>query len=152
MTNKFFSWILQLRFIDTVVERQPKLRRQRCIFTKERGNDKLFVVLVLPLCSSLICVMPVFNLIFNLVVCVIVVFLREELSQSSPDEHEFCHLGSPDDEHPPSLQFLHHVQLVLLHTPRPCGRHHPSSNCEAASNPQSSAKVRNNPHTISTIT
>lgn len=39
-------WILQLRFIDTVVERQPKLRRQRCIFTKERGNDKLFVVSV----------------------------------------------------------------------------------------------------------
>lgn len=36
--NKF--WILQLRFIDTVVERQPKLRRQRCIFTKERGKEE----------------------------------------------------------------------------------------------------------------
>lgn len=33
-------WTLQLRFIETVVERQPKLRRQRCIFTKERGTDK----------------------------------------------------------------------------------------------------------------
>lgn len=31
--------ILQLRFIDTVLERQPKLRRQRCIFTKERGTN-----------------------------------------------------------------------------------------------------------------
>uniref|UniRef100_A0A087Y6G2 protein kinase C n=3 Tax=Poecilia TaxID=8080 RepID=A0A087Y6G2_POEFO len=29
------------RFIDTVVERQPKLRRQRCIFTKERGKNFL---------------------------------------------------------------------------------------------------------------
>uniref|UniRef100_A0A3P8N897 Protein kinase N3 n=1 Tax=Astatotilapia calliptera TaxID=8154 RepID=A0A3P8N897_ASTCA len=33
--------ILQLRFIDTVLERQPKLRRQRCIFTKERGKNFL---------------------------------------------------------------------------------------------------------------
>lgn len=33
-------WILQLQFIDTVIERQPKLRRQRCIFTKERGTDE----------------------------------------------------------------------------------------------------------------
>ncbi|KAG7219198.1 hypothetical protein INR49_019258 [Caranx melampygus] len=32
---------VQLRFIDTVVERQPKLRRQRCIFTKERGKNFL---------------------------------------------------------------------------------------------------------------
>lgn len=32
-------YILQLRFIDTVLERQPKLRRQRCIFTKERGTN-----------------------------------------------------------------------------------------------------------------
>uniref|UniRef100_A0A4W6CQD3 Protein kinase N3 n=1 Tax=Lates calcarifer TaxID=8187 RepID=A0A4W6CQD3_LATCA len=31
----------KLRFIDTVVERQPKLRRQRCIFTKERGKNFL---------------------------------------------------------------------------------------------------------------
>ncbi|XP_060894989.1 serine/threonine-protein kinase N2-like isoform X1 [Labrus mixtus] len=31
----------ELRFIDTVVERQPKLRRQRCIFTKERGKNFL---------------------------------------------------------------------------------------------------------------
>ncbi|XP_054466100.1 serine/threonine-protein kinase N2-like [Anoplopoma fimbria] len=31
----------QLKFIDTVVERQPKLRRQRCIFTKERGKNFL---------------------------------------------------------------------------------------------------------------
>ncbi|XP_054628365.1 serine/threonine-protein kinase N2-like isoform X13 [Dunckerocampus dactyliophorus] len=28
----------QFRFIDVVVEHQPKLRRQRCIFTKERGK------------------------------------------------------------------------------------------------------------------
>ncbi|TMS03203.1 Serine/threonine-protein kinase N2 [Larimichthys crocea] len=34
-------WILQLQFIDTVIERQPKLRRQRCIFTKERGKNFL---------------------------------------------------------------------------------------------------------------
>uniref|UniRef100_A0A672J5S2 Protein kinase N3 n=1 Tax=Salarias fasciatus TaxID=181472 RepID=A0A672J5S2_SALFA len=32
---------LQLRFIDTVIERQPRLRRQRCIFTKERGKNFL---------------------------------------------------------------------------------------------------------------
>ncbi|XP_070760042.1 serine/threonine-protein kinase N2-like [Enoplosus armatus] len=32
---------VKLRFIDTVVERQPKLRRQRCIFTKERGKNFL---------------------------------------------------------------------------------------------------------------
>ncbi|XP_075935050.1 serine/threonine-protein kinase N2-like [Anarhichas minor] len=31
----------ELQFIDTVVERQPKLRRQRCIFTKERGKNFL---------------------------------------------------------------------------------------------------------------
>ncbi|XP_045891961.1 serine/threonine-protein kinase N2-like [Micropterus dolomieu] len=31
----------KLRFIDTIVERQPKLRRQRCIFTKERGKNFL---------------------------------------------------------------------------------------------------------------
>ncbi|XP_070819639.1 serine/threonine-protein kinase N2-like [Chaetodon trifascialis] len=31
----------KLRFIDAVVERQPKLRRQRCIFTKERGKNFL---------------------------------------------------------------------------------------------------------------
>ncbi|XP_036954518.1 serine/threonine-protein kinase N2-like [Acanthopagrus latus] len=31
----------KLRFIETVVERQPKLRRQRCIFTKERGKNFL---------------------------------------------------------------------------------------------------------------
>ncbi|KAL7391408.1 hypothetical protein ABVT39_008987 [Epinephelus coioides] len=31
----------KLQFIDTVVERQLKLRRQRCIFTKERGKNFL---------------------------------------------------------------------------------------------------------------
>ncbi|XP_076587365.1 serine/threonine-protein kinase N2-like isoform X2 [Chaetodon auriga] len=31
----------KLQFIDAVVERQPKLRRQRCIFTKERGKNFL---------------------------------------------------------------------------------------------------------------
>ncbi|XP_067428674.1 serine/threonine-protein kinase N2-like isoform X1 [Thunnus thynnus] len=31
----------KLEFIATVVERQPKLRRQRCIFTKERGKNFL---------------------------------------------------------------------------------------------------------------
>ncbi|XP_068576887.1 serine/threonine-protein kinase N2-like [Cebidichthys violaceus] len=31
----------ELQFIDTVVVRQPKLRRQRCIFTKERGKNFL---------------------------------------------------------------------------------------------------------------
>ncbi|XP_015229087.1 PREDICTED: serine/threonine-protein kinase N2-like isoform X1 [Cyprinodon variegatus] len=32
---------IQFQFIDTLVERQPKLRRQRCIFTKERGKNFL---------------------------------------------------------------------------------------------------------------
>uniref|UniRef100_A0A1A7WA14 protein kinase C n=1 Tax=Iconisemion striatum TaxID=60296 RepID=A0A1A7WA14_9TELE len=32
---------IKLQFIDCVVERQPKLRRQRCIFTKERGKNFL---------------------------------------------------------------------------------------------------------------
>ncbi|XP_029017132.3 serine/threonine-protein kinase N2-like isoform X2 [Betta splendens] len=31
----------KLRFVDTLIERQPKLRRQRCIFTKERGKNFL---------------------------------------------------------------------------------------------------------------
>ncbi|XP_068594968.1 serine/threonine-protein kinase N2-like [Brachionichthys hirsutus] len=31
----------KFQFIDSVVERQPKLRRQRCIFTKERGKNFL---------------------------------------------------------------------------------------------------------------
>ncbi|XP_061586635.1 serine/threonine-protein kinase N2-like [Cololabis saira] len=31
----------KLQFINTVVERQPRLRRQRCIFTKERGKNFL---------------------------------------------------------------------------------------------------------------
>uniref|UniRef100_A0A3P8WJB9 Protein kinase N3 n=1 Tax=Cynoglossus semilaevis TaxID=244447 RepID=A0A3P8WJB9_CYNSE len=33
--------LLYTKFIDAVVERQPKLRRQRCIFTKERGKNFL---------------------------------------------------------------------------------------------------------------
>ncbi|KAF6733915.1 Serine/threonine-protein kinase N2 [Oryzias melastigma] len=32
---------IKLQFVDTEVERQPKLRRQRCIFTKERGRNFL---------------------------------------------------------------------------------------------------------------
>ncbi|KAM3868401.1 serine/threonine-protein kinase N2-like [Diretmus argenteus] len=31
----------KITFINTVIERQPKLRRQRCIFTKERGKNFL---------------------------------------------------------------------------------------------------------------
>ncbi|XP_026178367.1 serine/threonine-protein kinase N2-like isoform X2 [Mastacembelus armatus] len=31
----------KLQFVDTVIERLPKLRRQRCIFTKERGKNFL---------------------------------------------------------------------------------------------------------------
>ncbi|XP_053726673.1 serine/threonine-protein kinase N2-like isoform X1 [Synchiropus splendidus] len=31
----------EVRFMDAVVERQPRLRRQRCIFTKERGKNFL---------------------------------------------------------------------------------------------------------------
>ncbi|TWW60836.1 Serine/threonine-protein kinase N2 [Takifugu flavidus] len=31
----------KLRFFDSFVERQPRLRRQRCIFTKERGKNFL---------------------------------------------------------------------------------------------------------------
>ncbi|XP_041854830.1 serine/threonine-protein kinase N2-like isoform X2 [Melanotaenia boesemani] len=31
----------KFQFIDAVVERQPKLRRQRCIFTKEKGKNFL---------------------------------------------------------------------------------------------------------------
>ncbi|XP_014185289.1 serine/threonine-protein kinase N2 isoform X3 [Haplochromis burtoni] len=37
----FYIQLERLRFIDTVLERQPKLRRQRCIFTKERGKNFL---------------------------------------------------------------------------------------------------------------
>uniref|UniRef100_A0A3Q2PE09 Protein kinase domain-containing protein n=1 Tax=Fundulus heteroclitus TaxID=8078 RepID=A0A3Q2PE09_FUNHE len=36
-----FLWMSQFQFMDAVVERQPKLRRQRCIFTKERGKNFL---------------------------------------------------------------------------------------------------------------
>uniref|UniRef100_H2MTX7 Protein kinase domain-containing protein n=1 Tax=Oryzias latipes TaxID=8090 RepID=H2MTX7_ORYLA len=32
---------IKVPFVDTVVERQPKLRRQRCLFTKERGKNFL---------------------------------------------------------------------------------------------------------------
>ncbi|KAM8885868.1 serine/threonine-protein kinase N2-like isoform 2-T4 [Spinachia spinachia] len=31
----------ELRFVGAIVERQPKLRRQRCIFTKEKGKNFL---------------------------------------------------------------------------------------------------------------
>ncbi|XP_029915279.1 serine/threonine-protein kinase N2-like [Myripristis murdjan] len=31
----------KMNFINTVIERQPRLRRQRCIFTKERGKNFL---------------------------------------------------------------------------------------------------------------
>ncbi|XP_040010616.1 serine/threonine-protein kinase N2-like [Xiphias gladius] len=31
----------ELRFVEAVVDRQPRLRRQRCIFTKERGKNFL---------------------------------------------------------------------------------------------------------------
>lgn len=70
-------------------------------------------------------------------------FLRQEFPQSSPDEHEFCHMGSSDDEHPPSLQLLHHIQLVPVYDPRPHGQQHPTCNWEGASNHHSTAKVRN---------
>uniref|UniRef100_A0A8C6NMG7 Protein kinase N3 n=1 Tax=Nothobranchius furzeri TaxID=105023 RepID=A0A8C6NMG7_NOTFU len=33
--------LLYIKFINSVVERQPKLKRQRCIFTKERGKNFL---------------------------------------------------------------------------------------------------------------
>lgn len=33
-----FFHLPQLCFINTIAERQPRLRRQRCIFTKERGQ------------------------------------------------------------------------------------------------------------------
>ncbi|XP_062310609.1 serine/threonine-protein kinase N2-like isoform X1 [Osmerus eperlanus] len=31
----------EITFINTIIERQPKLRRQRCIFTKEKGKNLL---------------------------------------------------------------------------------------------------------------
>uniref|UniRef100_A0A4W6CQB4 protein kinase C n=1 Tax=Lates calcarifer TaxID=8187 RepID=A0A4W6CQB4_LATCA len=108
---------VHLRFIDTVVERQPKLRRQRCIFTKERGTDER------PADSAEVIVF--IYLLVDLFTCDF--SSREELPQSSPDEHEFRHVGSPDDEHPPSLQLLHHIQLVPLHDPRPGGQQRPPS-------------------------
>lgn len=127
----FLSVFLQLRFIDTVVERQPKLRRQRCIFTKERGTDER------PADSAEVIVF--IYLLVDLFMCDF--SSREELPQSSPDEHEFRHVGSPDDEHPPSLQLLHHIQLVPLHDPRPGGQQRPPSRWEGASDHHSTATV-----------
>lgn len=39
-TNPDVFHLPQLCFINTVAERQPRLRRQRCIFTKERGQHQ----------------------------------------------------------------------------------------------------------------
>uniref|UniRef100_A0A7N9AU91 Serine/threonine-protein kinase N2-like n=1 Tax=Mastacembelus armatus TaxID=205130 RepID=A0A7N9AU91_9TELE len=36
-----YTKVPSLQFVDTVIERLPKLRRQRCIFTKERGKNFL---------------------------------------------------------------------------------------------------------------
>lgn len=38
--NKLLVFLvaLQITFVNPVIERQPKLRRQRCIFTKEKGT------------------------------------------------------------------------------------------------------------------
>lgn len=47
-------WMLQLRFFDSFVERQPRLRRQRCIFTKERGRDGLFYLISCFFLSSMV--------------------------------------------------------------------------------------------------
>lgn len=134
-----FDFILQLQFIDTFIERQPKLRRQRCIFTKERGTNRQCAGSA-DFCFSAVAIWNVS--VENFV-------LREELPQSSPDEHEFCHVGSPDDEHSSSLQLLHHIQLVSLYSARPVGQQHPTSNSDGASNHHSTAKVRNN---LSSIT
>lgn len=130
--------ILQLRFIDTVLERQPKLRRQRCIFTKERGTNTKAPKQI---CSDWICV--------SAVKWWFVFFVREELSQSSPDEHELCHLGSSDDEHPPSLQLLHHIQLIFLGDPWPGGQQCAPCNWKGASNYHFTAKVWTNHKFIS---
>lgn len=140
-------WILQLQFIDTVIERQPKLRRQRCIFTKERGTDEqpmnrrrfhlLFLYMLFWNSSH------TFLLLADISMYLFFLLLREELSQSGTDEHEFFHMGSSDDEHPASLQLLQHVQLIPLYEPRPRGQQHPTSNWEGASNHHSTAKVRN---------
>lgn len=50
----FLFWMLQLRFFDSFVERQPRLRRQRCIFTKERGRDGLFYLFSCLFLSSMV--------------------------------------------------------------------------------------------------
>lgn len=132
--------ILQLQFIDTVLERQPKLRRQRCIFTKERGTNTKAPQTDLFRLNLCFCGEMMLWFVF---------FVREELSQSSTDEHELCHLGSSDDEHPPSLQLLHHIQLIFLCDPWPGGQQRAPCNWKGASNYHFTAKVWTNHKFIS---
>lgn len=49
-------------------------------------------------------------------------------------------MGSPDDEDPPSLQFLHHVQRVPRYDPWPPEQRYLKSICEGASNLYSKAR------------
>lgn len=135
-------WMLQLRFFDSFVERQPRLRRQRCIFTKERGRDGLFYLIS---CFFLISmVRHIKQKLFrgsSSRVASHKWLLRKELPQSCSDEYEFCHMGSPDDEHPTSLQLVHDIQLVPHRDPWPLCHQHPAFHCEGESNHNSTTKV-----------
>lgn len=44
--------------------------------------------------------------------CSLSLFLREELTSCCPDEHELCHMGSPDDECAASVQVFYHNELI----------------------------------------
>lgn len=134
---KILFCILQLRFINSVVEQQPRLRRQRCIFTKERGRAGLILWVCCLFLSSMVCRSYSESLLRLLDER----FLRKELPQSRSDEHEFRHMGSPDDEHPTSLQLLHDFQLVPRRDPRPLCQQRSASHCEGTSEYDSTAKV-----------
>lgn len=69
--------------------------------------------------------------------------VREELPARGSDEHELCHLGSPDDEHPPPLLLLLHLRLLALrHLARPPDPQHPAAHREATPDALAAAEVR----------
>lgn len=69
--------------------------------------------------------------------------VREELPACGSDEHELCHVGSPDDEHPPPLLLLLHLRLIsLCHLARPPDPQHPQTHREATSDALAAAEVR----------
>ncbi|XP_028269225.1 serine/threonine-protein kinase N2-like isoform X2 [Parambassis ranga] len=108
----------KLRFIDTVVERQPKLRRQRCIFTKERGKNFLraaqmnmnfatwghLMMSILPRYSSFTTFSSSLSTTPDLVANSAAHPAKKEPHTSLPSDAQLIRLSMSEDQQPPISQ------------------------------------------------